>query len=200
MEPASDRFARTVSEGADASAPDLLAPVVAFRNWRVTEDGLRSPRVGTPWRERVVEATCRPQRVEDLVLPPHDAPDARCDCGIHAYQSPKEEICTIDFRGVSGVVTLWGRMCVYEDEIRAQYARVECLGIYSRWARRQKDAVRDVAEELGCDLLDLRELAYAAALYADPLPPMLRPRRPRTSRRAAGESGHAAGRMLLVAS
>lgn len=146
------------------------APVVAFRNWRVTDAGLCSLRTGAVWRSRELTAECRPQRLVDLVLPAHSAPDARCSCGIHAYRRFDPRPSMVDHRGVTGVVTLWGRVEREGHGLRAQHARVECLGVYERWASRQKQAVAAVAENLGCELVELQRLPFVAARYADPLP------------------------------
>src|SRR5688500_4165182 len=69
MEPVSHQIPWALPSHLETSIPDLLAPVVAFRDWRVTEEGLCSARLGTPWPEPILEATCLPQRVEHVVLP-----------------------------------------------------------------------------------------------------------------------------------
>jgi hypothetical protein len=163
----------TASELA-ARAPDLLQPVVGFRDWRVTGDGLESPRTGTVWGSRVIQATCHPRNVEDFVLPPHEAPHPACNCGVHASHRLNDQAAKVDYRGVSGIVSLWGLIQVHDEGMRAQYARVEALGVYARWTRRQRDAVLEVADRLGCDLVELGDLAEAAARYGAPLPEVLR--------------------------
>ena len=49
--------------------------------------------------------------------------------------------------------------------MRAEHARVEALALYSRWTTRQIDAVREVAAELGVDLVDLDDIEDAARRY-----------------------------------
>ena len=63
-------------------------------------------------------------------------------------------------------MTVWGRIEIGADEMRAELARVEALALYSRWSRRQRDAVQEVAANLGVELVDLRELGAAAATSA----------------------------------
>jgi hypothetical protein len=156
-------------------APDLIEPVVGFRNWRIYDGGgLSSPHLPVPWPGRVLHAECRRfERVEHLLEEPHRAPNAACGCGISAYYSPTGDFSRVDFRGVSGIVTVWGTIDVDHDGMRAEHARVEALGLYLRWSRRQKDAVRGVATDLGIDLVDLDELRPAADRYGAPLPASL---------------------------
>jgi hypothetical protein len=155
--------------------PDLLAPVHAFRDWRISPDGLTSPRTGSVWTSAVLAATCQPRTVDDFVRPPHAAPGHGCTCGIHAYFHPSHETSKVDYLGVTGIVSVWGHVEVHEHGVRAEFARVEALGVYERWTARQKSAVRAIADELGVDLVDLHELERAAPAYASPLPAALLP-------------------------
>lgn len=148
--------------------PDLIEPVVGFRNWRVVDGSLTSPYSGTVWHEPLLCARCLAG-----AEPGHDAPDPSCDCGVSAYHEPQRRFSTVDFRGVSGIVTLWGRIEVHDDRMRAEFARVEALALYSRWSARQRNAVTTVARQLGVELVDLREQAEAAAGYGAALPPEL---------------------------
>jgi hypothetical protein len=161
-------------------APDVIAPVHAFRDWRISSDGLASPRTGVVWTSRVMSAQCRPRTPEALVVPAHEPPDPRCECGIHAYFRPSDETSRIDYTGVTGVVTVWGRLAVHENGLRAEFARIEALGVYRRWTRRQKALVLEAAESLEVDLVDLGDIVEIAHRYATPLPAELVPQsRPR---------------------
>lgn len=157
-------------------APDLIEPIVGFRNWRIYRTGpasneLCSPYFPVPWRERVVRAECRRWRTaEEMLEPAHTAPDAGCGCGIRAYHVPLDDFPKVDYQAVSGIVTVWGRIEIGAAEMRAERARVEALALYHRWSRRQADAVRTTAADLGVDLVDLRELGPAAAGYGAPPP------------------------------
>ena len=78
--------------------------------------------------------------------------------------------------------------------MRAELARIEALGFYSRWSRRQKRDVAAIAAELGVDLVDLDDLTEAAQDYGRPLLPEAlarareaEPAPPADSRRHAGE-------------
>jgi hypothetical protein len=151
-------------------------PLVAFRNWRVFRDGepagqLSSIRFPLIWSQREVRAECRRfELADDLVAPRHAAPHADCGCGIGAYERPRADFAATDFRGVCGIVTLWGRIVVDDDWLRAEHARVEALATYSRWLGRQRDRVARIAGELGVDLVELEDLELAARSYGDPVP------------------------------
>src|SRR5436190_1880269 len=112
---------RAVSASAEraAAAPDLIEPVSAFRNWRLVDGVLRSPYAPVAWPEPVMCARC--------LVASHAAPAAGCDCGVSAYLEPQTRFPTVDFRGVTGIVTLWGHVEVHPGHVRAEYARVEAL-------------------------------------------------------------------------
>ena len=157
-------------DSADFQTPDLIEPVVAFRSWRVVDGALRSVYLPFFWTERDVEATCMGHEAPDSnaprsAPPGHHAPDRGCTCGVYAYYEPDMNFSTVDHRGVIGIVSLWGTIELHDDGMRAQHARVEALALYSRWTTRQIDAVREVARDLGVDLVDLDDIADAARRY-----------------------------------
>jgi hypothetical protein len=151
-------------------APDLIDAVVAFRNWRVVDGRLRSVYEPVFWLDPVQRAECR---AEHRNRPPHAAPASGCTCGIYAAHEPDYAFPTVDYRGVAGIVTAWGNLEVHADGIRAEWVQVEALSIYGRWTRRQIDAVRAVAEDLGSDVIDLDALDDAAGRYGVRLDPAL---------------------------
>jgi hypothetical protein len=142
------------------AAPDLIEPLTAFRRWRVVDGRLRSPYLPVFWDEPVMAARCHHA---------HSAPDPSCGCGIHAYLEPELDFPAVDYRGVSGIVTLRGKVTVGADGMRAEAARVEALGIYSRSSRRHKRDIAAIADRLGVDLVDLDDLTQAARGYGRPL-------------------------------
>lgn len=163
----------------DAVAPDLTAPVVGFRNWRIMRDGprrgeLSSPFIPIAWPGPVLRAECRRfGRAEDLLEAPHAAPEPACGCGICAYHSPTADFSKVDYLGVSGIVTVWGRIVADNAGMRAEQVRIAALGLYSRWTGRQRQAVREVADRFGVDVVDLADLAAAAGDYGETLPSSL---------------------------
>jgi hypothetical protein len=59
--------------------------------------------------------------------------------------------------------------------MRAEFARVEAVAVYSRWPSWKRDEVRAAAETIGVDLVDQDELEAAAARYGEPMPAALIP-------------------------
>jgi hypothetical protein len=167
-------------DATSSQAPDLIEAVVAFRSWRVVDEGLRSVYLPVLWTEREMKATCLCFDAPDADAPRsapagHGAPDRGCTCGIYAYYEPDLNFPTIDYRGVAGIVSLWGTIELHEEGMRAQQARVEALALYSRWSTRQIDAVREIAGALGVDLVDLDDIRREAERYGRPIRPDLVP-------------------------
>jgi hypothetical protein len=138
--------------------PDLIEPLVGFRDWRVERGGLVSKYTPVVWREAVMCARCLAGRG-------HRAPHPSCGCGVSAYREPQTRFATVDFRGVSGIVSLWGRVQLHTDYVRAEYARIEALAVYAGWGERQRAAVTSIARELRVDIVDLSEQQEAAHAY-----------------------------------
>jgi hypothetical protein len=152
-------------------APDLSEALTAYRRWRVVDGRLRSPYLPVFWDERILAARCYRQESGETTLPAHTPPFAHCSCGIHAYNEPDVDFPAVDYRGVTGIVTIRGKVAIGPDGMRAELARVEALGVYSRWSRRQRREVLELADRLAIDLVDLDDLADAAERYGRPLLP-----------------------------
>jgi len=118
---------------ADASAPDALLdePIVGWRAWNLSAtdgDPLLEPAgSGTgAWQPRqALAARCRAPALLTGVVGRHDAPDARCTCGIYAARS----LDTFERNRpawppptVIGTIALWGRIVEHERGWRARYA------------------------------------------------------------------------------
>jgi hypothetical protein len=157
--------------GLPLEAPDLSEALTAFRRWRVVDGRLRSPYLPVFWDERILAARCYRQESGKSLLPAHTPPFAHCSCGIHAYNEPDVDFPAVDYRGVTGIVTIRGKVAIGPDGMRAELARVEALGVYSRWGRRQRTEVLTLADRLGIDLVDLDDLEDAAGRYGRPLLP-----------------------------
>jgi hypothetical protein len=160
-------------------APDLIEPLVAFRRWRAVDGRLRSPYVPIFWDERTFHARCEASRLATPGIgahaAPHRAPDPDCSCGVYAYLEPDREFPMVDYRGVTGIVTLWGNVEVHADGMRAEHARIEALALYPHWSQRQKHAVWEIADKLGVDLIDLGRIDQCAERYGGRLPSTLLP-------------------------
>jgi hypothetical protein len=166
------------------AAPDLIEPVVGFRKWRLDEGGLRSPYVGVAWRAPVMHADCRRSSLvgklfeQGWLEEAHEAPDPRCKCGIYAYHEPKSRASPMYLRSIWGIVTLWGRIEVHRDGMRAQHARLAALAISPEWSSARRGGVERLVWELGIDLVDQAELRRAAREYGHAVPAALVPGTP----------------------
>lgn len=154
------------------SAPDLVEPIVGFRQWRLADRALTSLFSDVPWRHQVLRASCR-AGVHD----PADAPVQGCSCGIYAYYDPCPRTAsagTPDF--VGGVVVVWGRVELHATGMRAAHARVVALELpLSRAGKRRR--VLQVAEALGVQAVAHRDLRSVAREYGAPMSRSLRPPR-----------------------
>ena len=156
-----------------------LTPATAsagFRIWRLVDGALLSPFRAEPWDQPVVRANC-PQSDAATASPapgglaiPHRAPHAECRCGIYVSETPNIAFSHVDFRGVTGIVSVWGAIVRESEGARAEFARVAALAVYAHWTARQKRAVKEAASRLEADVLDLHALAQAAGRYGSPLP------------------------------
>jgi hypothetical protein len=161
-------------------APDLVAPVVGFRSWRVIDERVTSPYVPVRWEGRLMHAACFPANRNLLfgagwLDRPHASPDPDCRCGIYAYHRPERAPYVGEFEWVGGIVSVWGRVEVHGDGLRAEHARIEALALQPGWAPPRVARTRRIAERLGVDVVAHDELDAAAARYGSPLPPTLLP-------------------------
>ncbi|MGZ6695748.1 MAG: NUDIX domain-containing protein [Solirubrobacteraceae bacterium] len=135
------------------NAPDLVDPVVGFRQWRLSGRALSSLFSDVPWRHSALRAHCSAGGHD-----PGQAPVKECSCGIYAYYDPCPRTAsagTPDF--IAGVVVMWGRMELYATGMRAEHARIVALALpLSRGAKRRR--VLDVADDLHVQAVPHREL------------------------------------------
>jgi hypothetical protein len=161
-------------------APDLIAPVVGFRAWRVIDERLTSPYIPVRWDGRRMHAACYPANRnllfgEGWLGEPHASPDPRCKCGIYAYHQPHEAPYVGEFEWVGGIVTVWGRIEVHHDGLRAEHAQIEALARQPGWGERRVRRTQRIAAALGVELVAGEELEAAAPRYGAPLPAVLVP-------------------------
>jgi hypothetical protein len=120
-------------------APLVAGSLFGLRTWRVIADdggeALAGPLYDTPWPAGGdwLRASC---------LQGHGAPDADCDCGVHAWHPrPRSARDVLAVRGVvPGVLEAQGPVEVHEDGFRAQrgrpYALVAAPGRNAQLVRR----------------------------------------------------------------
>ena len=161
-------------------APDLIAPVVGFRKWRVVKDHITSPYVPLRWDAAVVHARCYPAN-RSLMFgagwldEPHDAPHPRCKCGVYAWHDAPQRGPIPDVRQAFGVVSLWGRVEVHGAGMRGEHARIEALAYQRELGSAHAARIGAIAARLGVELVPYEELVTAARRAGSGVPAALRP-------------------------
>ena len=163
-----------------SAAPDLVAPVVAFRSWRLAGERLKSPFIPCRWEDRVMHAACYDAnrtltRGVGWLAEPHDSPHEACQCGIYAYHTPGPRSWFGEAYWCEGIVSAWGRLVVHHDGFRAEHARVEALAVPDGLERFGAAQVHRAAEALGVPLVLHDELEAVAASLGGGVPDALRP-------------------------
>jgi hypothetical protein len=153
-----------------AVAPDLIEPVLGFRQWRVDAGGLRSLHRGDRWPAATFDASCSLG-----AHPPSDAPVHTCSCGVHAWYEPTPRLAsagTADL--VCGAVVLWGRIELHAVGMRGEHARVVALALpLGRGAKRR--ALIAAAARLGVPAVPYSAVAGLGARDGAPVPDVLKP-------------------------
>ena len=146
-----------------SAAPDLARPIVAFRAWRLSGGRLVSPFIPCRWDGRLMHAECYDAnrtltRGVGWLDEPHASPDPRCQCGIYGYFTPGTRSWFGEALWCEGVISVWGRVELHADGLRAEHARVEALALPAEHDRLGADAVRSAAAQLGVPVLEDRAL------------------------------------------
>jgi hypothetical protein len=170
-----------------SAAPDLTAPVVGFRAWRIANGRLVSPYVPCRWEGRVMRAECYDAnrglvRGDGWLDRPHESPHPDCRCGIYAYHTPGPRTYFGESWWCGGLVTAWGHLEVHADGFRAQFARVEALSEPESAEPRLRAAVAAIAERLGVPVVDEADLPELADALGGTLPAALRAAQSSTTR------------------
>jgi len=156
----------------DTSAPDLIEPIVGFRQWRLNGPILSSLFSDVRWPRTELRARC--------AVGGHDresAPANTCSCGIYAYYDPcprTASAATPDL--VGGVVVVWGRVELHATGLRAEHARVVALELPLSRGRKRSTLV-EIADGLGVPAVPHRELKSVGTRHGSPLHRSLRPPR-----------------------
>lgn len=174
-------------------APDLVRPVIGFRQWRVSDRALLSITCDERWPRPTLTARCRSNDH------PREVPPASgCSCGIYAWYElcPRTaSLATRDY--VAGAVVLWGAIELHATGMRAQHCRVVAFALpVSRWGKH--DRVLDMAGCLGIPAVRHREVRRIAREHGDPVPAGWRPPRGRSTASGASIATSSNGRRLLL--
>lgn len=112
-----------------STVPDMIEPIVAYRTWRVENEGrlrsLYADKLSDDW------AVWQPGEPYHAVCRRHDAPHRDCSCGVYAVKDLSNVATTSAIWStlVVGEVALWGRIVEHERGYRAQYARPRRLAV-----------------------------------------------------------------------
>jgi hypothetical protein len=161
-------------------APDLLAPVVGYRAWRILGDRLLSPYIPCRWDGPLMHAACFPanRRLvfgDGWVDGHHASPHPECQCGIYAYHRPGAQAYFGEFEWTEGIVTVWGRIEAHAKGLRAEHARVEALALPDQRTSARREAIEAIAARLGVPAVPRASLETVATEFGAPLPPSLLP-------------------------
>jgi hypothetical protein len=158
-------------EAALRPVPDLIEPVIGFRQWSVRGDWLYSPFHGDIWEDVELTASCECGEHD-----PADVPASDCECGVYAYydQPPRSASATREL--VIGAVVLWGQMQLHGAGMRASHARIVGLALPPTNGAKRRRLV-GAAAYLEVPAVPFRQLNAVAGCYGAPTPTAIRPAR-----------------------
>jgi hypothetical protein len=160
----------TLERGGDV-APDLVVPIIGYRQWRLTAGGLTSVYDGAPWSDARITARC------DRGHSPAEVPAKDCSCGVYAYYDPcprTASAATPDLIG--GAVVVWGRIEAHAYGLRGKHARIVAVELPLSRGRKRR-AVVEAAELLGVPAVPHGSLKTVALEHGAVLQPALRPKK-----------------------
>lgn len=158
-------------EPAGAVAPDLIAALVGFRQWRLVNGMPTSVYDGAPWLHGRITARC------DRGHDPPEVPAKDCGCGVYAYYDPcprTASAATPDLIG--GAVVMWGRIEAHAYGMRGEHARMVAVELPLSRGRKRR-AVIEAAELLCVPAVPHRSLKAIALEHGEVLRPALRPKK-----------------------
>ena len=152
-------------------APDLIVPLVGFRQWRLADGMLASMYGGAPWADGRITAHC------DWGHGPEEVPAKDCSCGVYAYYDPcprTASAATPDLIG--GAVVMWGKIEAHIYGMRAEHARVVAIELPLSRGRKRREVIGE-AEGMGVPVVPHRSLKAVALEHGAVLQPSLRPKK-----------------------
>jgi hypothetical protein len=158
-------------ERAGDFAPDLIVPIVGYRQWRLADGAFTSMYDGAAWPDAHITASCEQGHSADEV------PAKGCSCGVYAYYDPcpkTASAATADLIG--GVVVVWGRIEAHIYGLRGEHARIVAVELPLSRGRKRR-AVIEAAGRVGVPVVPHRSLKAVALEHGAVLQPSLRPKK-----------------------
>jgi hypothetical protein len=174
--------------------PTFVECAIGYRAWRADDQHQIWPLQSAfrPWLPGVNKAACNCRTSSNLrfewywhrgrrILKPvqaHAAPGQECNCGLYAWRRPEpawyESNAAVTARFVVGAVASWGRLQVYTDGFRAEYACVVVLAHHPKAPASSLDVLQRLGDRYRADLVPIPELTEAARRHGTPLPDAIR--------------------------
>jgi hypothetical protein len=143
---------------APVAAPDLIEPVIGYRQWRMRDGALWSPYAEMRWARGMNTASC----AAPGPLHADPAPASGCTCGLYAWYRPCPWLASAGAPDlVAGAVALWGAIELHASGMRAQHAMVVALALPMTRAVKRRHVI-EVARALEVPAVAARRLAAAA--------------------------------------
>jgi hypothetical protein len=156
------------------AAPDLIDPIIGYRQWRLVGCALTSLFNDTRWERVQLSARCDGGNHHPEVVPDH-----ACSCGIYAYYDPCPRTASAVTRDlVAGAVVMWGRVELHATGLRAEHAQIVALELPLSLGPKRRSML-EVAEHLGVMAVPHRQLRAAAREHGASVDQSLRPPRVR---------------------
>jgi len=155
-------------------APDLIDPVIGYRQWRLVDRTLSSLFNDTRWARARLTAHCDSREHHPEVVPDH-----ACSCGIYAYYDPCPRTASAATRDlVAGAVVMWGHVELHGTGLRAEHAQIVALELPLSLGSKRR-TVLEIADRLGVVAVAHRRLRSVARQQGVPIDSSLRPPRVR---------------------
>lgn len=147
------------------TVPDLVEPVIGFRQWRLRDGELWSAFADWRWTRGTNTARCIAADTTHAA----DAPASACTCGLYAWYRPCPLLASAATSElVAGAVAMWGAMELHATGMRAEHAVVVALARpLARAAKRRR--VDQAARAYAVPAVSARGLPLAALAAGRPL-------------------------------
>jgi hypothetical protein len=165
---------------AGQAAPDLIHPVVGYRQWRMHEGEVRSVHTWDRWKPGAMTARCH-ATTRHAEPPPVNG----CSCGFYARYSPFARTASAGTPDlVAGAVALWGRLELHPHGLRGEHAQIIALALPILPGPKRR-RVQEAARAMGVPAVPARQLRATAERQGAPIPSALRPPDTTPNKRAA---------------